>query len=86
MQKLHIYDDHTFLCILCTNVPLSIFIIGAISFIIGRRQQAIVDNSRKLEIDKEFKETRISMANFSKTSKDFDYREIIEKLQEFLIY
>jgi len=43
--------------------------------------------SRKMpELDKEFKETRISMANFSKTSKDFDYREIIEKLQEFLIY
>ena len=43
--------------------------------------------SRKmLERTKEFKETRISMANFSKTSKDFDYREIIDKLQEFLIY
>ncbi|MFX1388219.1 MAG: hypothetical protein ACFE9M_13455, partial [Promethearchaeota archaeon] len=44
-------------------------------------------SSRKmLERDKQFKETRISMANFSKTSKDFDYREIIDKLQAFLIY
>ena len=45
-----------------------------------------ISSRKMLKKDREFKETRISMANFTKTSKDFDYREIIDKLQEFLIH
>lgn len=38
-----------------------------------------------LEKTKEFKEQRMSMVNFRKRSNDFDYREIMNKMREFII-
>ncbi|MHA1933318.1 MAG: tetratricopeptide repeat protein, partial [Promethearchaeota archaeon] len=40
---------------------------------------------RMLEQHKDFKEKRLSMVNFEKKSNDFDYREITDKMREFLI-
>ena len=40
---------------------------------------------RMLEKHKGFKEKRLSMVNFKKKSNDFDYREITDKMREFLI-
>jgi len=40
---------------------------------------------RMLEKTKEFKEQRMSMVNFRKRSNDFDNREIMNKMREFII-
>ncbi|MHA2182884.1 MAG: tetratricopeptide repeat protein, partial [Promethearchaeota archaeon] len=42
-------------------------------------------SKRMLEQHKDFKEKRLSMVNFEKKSNDFDYREITDKMREFLI-
>lgn len=45
-----------------------------------------ISSRKMLERSRDFKEIRISMVNFRKTSEDFDYREIINKTHEFLIH